>query len=516
MSLFVRQPGPILWTLDTGRATITNRLYGTGSQGWYCPITGQAIPNDHTNIYQVNITGIAHPFHQTKDQMYWLVIRAQMGTTTGEVGWKTTAKSYFVRACYQTGGSWVSIAADMAFVITGGPTIEVDQLSMVLPAELITPMGKEMFTLTGPLTQCVLFEGSDEGDALDDNSNGLDEVDVEVTNINWVGNSSRYGTINVSKHPSIPSTGQIEEQINNTPGTLDVQPFTPVGNINFVFDLAFQIELGTQTLYSNNPLRISTVAAYKPPEAVNWSCNHYYKPLLDSDGSTARSYFVIGEYTSGETIEVDPFKFNRVELELHGPGGHVETVELEGFSSWYVFFSGLTEGDAYDNDNNGRDDVDTEMAAFDMMGSSTSFGVIKMRLNPNFSSYGEIEENVNNYPSMLDLPPFTATGSAESFFNIYFELELGGWVLHNAQPLRWSDVIDHKPPSNTLYKSYGTVALVDTNGNPTGYYIGPSIYRPGYCGPNPIGDFNLDCIVDLSDLAIFTQHWLECTRLECP
>jgi hypothetical protein len=68
--------------------------------------------------------------------------------------------------------------------------------------------------------------------------------------------------------------------------------------------------------------------------------------------------------------------------------------------------------------------------------------------------------------------------------------------------------------------SFGTIPLVDEDGNPTGFYIVPSLYQPGNCGdsahPIPIGDLNQDCIVNFFDLAIFAQHWLECTRDVCP
>jgi len=36
-----------------------------------------------------------------------------------------------------------------------------------------------------------------------------------------------------------------------------------------------------------------------------------------------------------------------------------------------------------------------------------------------------------------------------------------------------------------------------------------------YAHPYPPADLNHDCIVDFADLAIFCQHWLECTKPEC-
>ncbi len=340
------KPGQVLWQLHPSRARITYRLYGTGNQGWLCPFTGQNVPDDHRDIYQVNITDISNPFYRTKDQIYWLAIQVQMGATTAEVGWKTSTSSYFGKAVYQTAlGGWLPLSVtthiDLAFVITGGPFIEIDS-----------------------------------------------------------------------------------------------------------------------------------------------------------------------------------FETNLVKMEFHKPGGGIETVDLTGFSSMYTKFDGPQEGSANDDDPDGRDEVDTEMAALDLSGTGPTLGLVKMRLRPDIRSLGEIEEQVNNNPGKLDLPPFTATGTAESFFDIFFEVEFGGNVFHNVQSLRWGDVIHHKPPQNASYGSFGTIPLVDDNGNPTGFYIGHTLYQPGYCGdsthPIPIGDFNQDCIVNFFDLAIFATHWLECTRDVCP
>ncbi len=331
------KPGRILWQLHQSRATITYRLYGNGNQGWYCPGTGLNVPNDHINIYQVNITDISDPFYQTKDQIYWLAIQTEMNATTAEVGWKTSTSSYFSPARYKSAtGDWLPLSdtsnINLAFVITGGPTIEVDQ-----------------------------------------------------------------------------------------------------------------------------------------------------------------------------------FESNLVKIEFHRPQGGIEIVELTGFSSMSSIFSGAEEGQDDDSDGDGFDDVATEMAALDLSGTSPTYGPIKMRLIPAIPSFGQIEEQANNNPGKLDLPPFTATGTAESFFDIFFELEIGGYILHNHVPLRWNDIIKHKPPWNASYESVDVIELFDDWGVPAALIIGSSLYRPGYC-PSPIGDFNEDCIVNFYDFAIFASNWLECTR----
>jgi hypothetical protein len=519
------KPGRVLWTLNPpAGAKIAYRKYGSGKQDWLCPSTGLHIPDDHTNIYQVNITEISDPFYQTKGQVYWLAIQARMGSSTAEVGWKSSTSSYFGQAQYMSSlGGWLPIGIathDLAFVITGGPLIEVDQISMSVPEnDLITPIGKEKLTVSGPLTWKVFFEGPAEGDAQDDDGNGREEVELEIVDLDWACNSPLLGLVKLREHPAIPSAGLIEEQANNTPGKLDVPPFTPTGMAELSLDFYFEIEFGGQVLYTDQVSRLRAIINHKPPGPLNYFSVNQFLPLLNADGSISRSYFGLGNGWTRTFWEVDPFEFNLVKMELHKPAGGVETVELTGFSSMYTKFDGpgQVEGRANDNSGNGLDEVETEMAALDLSGTS-SLGPVKMRLRPGIRSIGQIEEQVNNNPGLLDLPPFTATGTADSFFDVFFEIEIGGHVFHNVQPLRWWDVIDHKPPQNTSYENPDPqpISLVDEDGNPTGFSIGPSLYRPGYCGPIPIGDLNQDCIVNFFDFAIFASHWLECTRIICP
>ena len=71
-----------------------------------------------------------------------------------------------------------------------------------------------------------------------------------------------------------------------------------------------------------------------------------------------------------------------------------------------------------------------------------------MRLNPSIPSRGEIEENENTLTGRLDLPPFAPSGSADSFFDVFLEVELlDGTVLHTDRPKRMSSRILHKPPA---------------------------------------------------------------------
>jgi len=93
---------------------------------------------------------------------------------------------------------------------------------------------------------------------------------------------------------------------------------------------------------------------------------------------------------------------------------------------------------------------------------------------PYRQSLGEIEELANNTPGILDVPPFTVTGQAESYFDLFFEVEAGGVVMHGEQPARLRAMISHKPPRpNEVYLDLDPqpIDLVDINGNPTGVRV---------------------------------------------
>jgi hypothetical protein len=95
-----------------------------------------------------------------------------------------------------------------------------------------------MVMMSGPAAVDVFFEGPQEGDALDDDSNNRDEVQTEMVSLQLTG-----GGMTLSLNPNRKSLGQIEELVNNTPGTLDVDPFQP-GDADSFFDVFFEIDVG--------------------------------------------------------------------------------------------------------------------------------------------------------------------------------------------------------------------------------------------------------------------------------
>lgn len=83
------QPGDSLWSKLYLAGQFSNRVYATGNQGWYEPSGGGWIPNNHTNVWQLNIENIQNPFTQQQGTTYWLVVE-MTGANSDSIGWKTS------------------------------------------------------------------------------------------------------------------------------------------------------------------------------------------------------------------------------------------------------------------------------------------------------------------------------------------------------------------------------------------------------------------------------------------
>jgi len=146
-------------------------------------------------------------------------------------------------------------------------------------------------------------------------------------------------------------------------------------------------------------------------------------------------------------VETDVFPDSEavimVELFDNGPG-LFPVDDLRGPTTINVYLDSLG-----DPDGDGLDQVETEIVSMELVGICP-FGPVNLRLNPLMPpSVGLIEENVNNTPGVLDLPPFAASGQAESFFDVFFEIEIAAMpdsVYHNEIPARLGATIDYKPP----------------------------------------------------------------------
>lgn len=103
---------------------------GQGVQGWYDPVSGLYVREDHDSYFQINLTNMVDPFIQKRGEIYWLGISID---TSNADGWKTSVDHFEDDAVYRldTGG-WGELrypdgdprageSIDLAFVITPEP-----------------------------------------------------------------------------------------------------------------------------------------------------------------------------------------------------------------------------------------------------------------------------------------------------------------------------------------------------------------------------------------------------------
>jgi hypothetical protein len=175
-------------------------------------------------------------------------------------------------------------------------------------------------------------------------------------------------------------------------------------------------------------------------------------------------------------IEVDEFPGIVAQVEIRTGSGN-EVVNFTGSATVNVHMDGLA-----DTDGDGLEQVTTEIVQMDLTGTSQLLGPLTIRLPsatdpPGLASAGEIEESENTHPGVLDLPPFTSTGTANSFFDVFFELEkvVDGVtiVLHNEQPKQLTALITYKPCGpGDIYQGPGITPLLDAGQQPVPIQVG--------------------------------------------
>jgi hypothetical protein len=393
------------------------------------------------------------------------------------------------------------------------PGIEIDSFpdSRALVGIQLPDGAVENLLLSGPTTVEVHL-----GNLADTDGDAREQVPTEMVQLELTGLNPTLGLVSLRlRDPSLPpfrrSTGQIEENVNNTPGILDVPPFAPGGTADSFFDVFFEVEVGGQILHSEHPSRMESTISHKPPsQGTAYDKPPGMIPLLDEQGNpTGISIVQASHVPSPGDIEVDIFPDSFAVVDLVTPAG-TETLTLSGPTTVEVEIESVA-----DSDGDGREQVPTEIVQMDLTGDS-SFGPVTLRLreasqSPFARSTGEIEETTNTQVGRLDLPPFASEGTADSFFDVFFEIEVMGATFHNVTPKRLRRVIDYKPPKwGQMYESPETIPLFDEKGNPTGVSIGANRHAPD---PKEI-DFFPDTLADIE--IIFPDGQSETVRLRGP
>ncbi len=137
-------------------------------------------------------------------------------------------------------------------------------------------------------------------------------------------------------------------------------------------------------------------------------------------------------------------------LEMDIPGIGLVRTNLSGPAKEQVFFDGPTVGTADDSDQDGREEVATRLVELNLQGVDPIVGAVQMHVHPTKPSTGQIEERANNTPGILDVPPYTASGTADSFFDVHVEIALPdlGICFRPEQSIRLEGVISHVPPAH--------------------------------------------------------------------
>lgn len=358
-------------------------------------------------------------------------------------------------------------------------TIEIDVYdNCVYVQDLTTLMGPVTLRMTGQVTVHVFFEGLEEGLADDDDANSLDEVDTEIVELNLSGYHPAVGPVYMRLRTGLQSVGQMEETTDSNTGVLDVPPFG-IGTVGSFFDIYFEFEMLGQRFYNIAPLHWEGLLSEKPAGRLDTYVNSERIQLFDGAGQQTPLFFEAGRFRPNPAVEIDAFDTPLCELEIVEPGGQFLKVPMVGRTVERVFFEGAHEGTAYDDDGNLLDEVQTEMMELNFSGYDSYFGPVLMRLNANITSMGEMEERTDYNTGILDVPPFFKDGVVDSFFDISFEIEMLGQVRYSQVPLRWIGTLWHKPAGPlTIYENLMQVYLVDAGGNPTGFMIGLTQYRP--------------------------------------
>ena len=181
-------------------------------------------------------------------------------------------------------------------------------------------------------------------------------------------------------------------------------------------------------------------------------------------------------------IEVDVFPSVTAQLHLQTPLGS-DLVNLTGSATIEAQL-----GELADTDGDGLEQVPIEITQLDLQGTSQALGAMTLRLrpdtaDPNQPSAGEIEESQNATPGVLDIPPFTPTGQAQSFFDVFFEIQ-GTFnnapvKLHNQQPEVLTAIITFKPCGpGEPYQGQDILGLFDEQGQQSQIQAGPMVVIP--------------------------------------
>jgi hypothetical protein len=184
-------------------------------------------------------------------------------------------------------------------------------------------------------------------------------------------------------------------------------------------------------------------------------------PLVDEGGAPSTISLAYIHFIPDPAVAIDSLFNSRMMLDLQGPLG-LDTVTLKGTAAAQTRLENVG-----DTDGNGLEQVETSVRNMTLSGVSQHYGPIRVSMSPPAAhplpaTGGEIEENANTQTARLDLPPFAGSGTASSFLDLLFTIEIGDSVFHNHVPKHLFATLTQVPPGpGEQYRNFIPTPLLD-------------------------------------------------------
>ncbi len=148
-------------------------------------------------------------------------------------------------------------------------------------------------------------------------------------------------------------------------------------------------------------------------------------------------------------------------LQIFGPGGFTETINLSsgGFNINRLQAQGLGDGTP-------ASFINTEIKGLTLTGTSINVGSLTTRIGADNgvqegATLGQIQNVLTLTPGSPTLVAPTDFVSGNSFFDVFFEIDVAGMTFYNKSidPLNMSSFITSIPPIGAVHTSSGFVSL---------------------------------------------------------
>ncbi|HEY2955276.1 MAG TPA: FlgD immunoglobulin-like domain containing protein [Candidatus Eisenbacteria bacterium] len=374
-----------------------------------------------------------------------------------------------------TGGPWTATG-----VLTCVPD-EVDAFATAhADLDLVGPWGTETIGLNGSATLSATVRALADGDL-----DGREQIPAELSALELTGNSLNAGPVTVRLRPAASdpfqrSTGEIEENVNVTPGTLDLPPFTGSGTASVSLGAYVEVELPVLklVLHNDSPKSVAGIFSHEPPAAGETLSGSGSVPLIRENEQSTPYEIGFTRLTLNPAVLSDTLANSKLLVDLLGPLG-LETVTLKGTTALEARL-----GNVADTDGDGLEQVASGLPALSLSGVSALYGPVHVSLDAAAShalpaTSGEIEENVNLAGALLEIPPFSWSGTAASFYDLFFRLDVGGAHYHNHVAKHLGGTVTAVPPApGDVFRNFVPTTLLGDDENPSAFQARRMIFTP--------------------------------------